>query len=423
MTRGTPARALLLLAALLLAPRAGGADDLPQERLEWSVLPALGGNTDVGLLFGAVSVLARFDEGFAPYHWRGEAIVIASAKEGPAGAEFPLQRYLTRWDLPGQLGGRLRIEPQVGYQRVVNSGYFGIGNASRAEPAAEEAPGVPARRYQYVRHEGSARVLARLALEPELSLALGLQILYDAPEIYEGSKLAEDLAAQTAEGARRLFATSDGAQFTLLAGLLWDTRDHETVPTRGFFHELSVRFGVGAPASQEVRYGGFTVNLRFYASLVDDGWLVLATRVFSDHVFGNVPFYELGQGGAFPAIALPGGSNAIRGVPTGRYAGRSRIVANVELRTMFARFSFGEHRFRLGAAAFADAGRIWSGFFASDPDLDGHGLGVTYGVGGGLRLQWGQSVLARIDLAYSPDAGSGYPSVPLGVYLELGQAF
>ena len=69
-----------------------------------------------------------------------------------------------------------------------------------------------------------------------------------------------------------------------------------------------------------------------------------------------------------------------------------------------------------GVAAFFDAGRLWADT-SPHPELDGTGLGLTYGVGGGLRLQSGSAFVLRADVAWSPDA------MPIGGYVAAGQAF
>jgi hypothetical protein len=51
------------------------------------------------------------------------------------------------------------------------------------------------------------------------------------------------------------------------------------------------------------------------------------------------------------------------------------------------------------------------------PALDGTGLGLKYGVGGGLRLGSGGSFVLRGDIAWSPDA------TPIGGYLIAGEIF
>jgi hemolysin activation/secretion protein len=70
----------------------------------------------------------------------------------------------------------------------------------------------------------------------------------------------------------------------------------------------------------------------------------------------------------------------------------------------------------LSTVGFFDAGRLWSDFHANEK-LDGKGLGLKLGVGGGLRLQQGQAFVVRTDVAWSPDAR------PIGAYVTAGQVF
>ena len=420
------ARALAASVAFLVAiagssPASADDAEVAPDRLEWAVIPALGGDTDVGFIFGAIVVLARYLPEFDPYRWRMQIIAVATVKDGPSGVDFPVQNYRVDWDLPGLAGGRLRLRPRLEFYRSVNAGYYGIGNASRPTPLPPGAPGDPGRREQYVRLDVEGEIEGRLGLGYDLELAFGLIGRYVQPSLYEGSQLAEDVAAQAAGGPQRLYATGESGRLELRAGLLYDTRDHETVPTCGMFHELALRFGVGFPPEDEVRYGGLTVRLRFYVPLLAP-YLVLALRAVTDHLWGNPPFYELARGGTFPSFPTHGGARGIRGVPLGRYYGLVRVLASVELRSMFWSFTLLGGRFRLGAAAFVDTGRVWSDY-GSPRALDGSGLGLQVGVGGGLRLQWGESVQIRIDVAWSPDVADAVPSRPVGVYMDLQEAF
>ena len=71
---------------------------------------------------------------------------------------------------------------------------------------------------------------------------------------------------------------------------------------------------------------------------------------------------------------------------------------------------------KFGIAGFFDAGRLWVDFHAH-PDLDGAAFGLKYGTGGGIRLQQGKTFVARLDLAWSPDA------TPIGGYFGVGEIF
>jgi len=79
-------------------------------------------------------------------------------------------------------------------------------------------------------------------------------------------------------------------------------------------------------------------------------------------------------------------------------------------------------KFTFGDTLFFVTGRVWSEFSFHSP-LVGSGVGLKYGVGGGIYVLWGQAAMLRIEAAYSPDAVSENPSLPLGIYVEDGTMF
>lgn len=407
-------------------PLASPKPSLSPKRLEWSALPALAGTTDDGVVFGGFFVLAKYREGYEPYRWRSENVAFASVKNGPHGADFPTQVLQTNLDLPGLFGGRLRLSPMLRVVRLTGQSFFGVGNDSRATRTGPEetteaaAEGDPARYFQYRNWSAKASVTGRTPLLDDLHLRLAVELRYGEVSPYPGSLLAASQAVE-AEDGKGIYGVEPLSSVLVAVGLLWDSRDHETVPERGGLYEVSLRASKGLPSSTDVAYMACTVDLRRYIPFVP-GRLSLATRLLVDEILGNAPFYELTRAGAFSPLAAPGGLRAIRGVPDGRYAGKVKVVAGMELRSWLWRFSAGEHRFRLGATAFGDAGRVWSDLPA-DPSLDGSGLGLKFGVGGGPRLQWGESVVIRVDLAWSPDASATNPNVPLGIYFALGAGY
>ena len=141
--------------------------------------------------------------------------------------------------------------------------------------------------------------------------------------------------------------------------------------------------------------------------------LGLAIRAVGDWQFGDVPFYELAR---YEDTFAFGGVNGVRGIPGQRYYGRIKLFSNVELRAQLFDFTLFRKPYALGGALFTDFGRLWTDF-GSHPELDGTGLGLKYGLGGGLRLQQGKTFVIRVDVAWSPDAR------PIGAYLTAGHAF
>jgi hypothetical protein len=89
---------------------------------------------------------------------------------------------------------------------------------------------------------------------------------------------------------------------------------------------------------------------------------------------------------------------------------------------MLYQFTVLRQKFAIGNDVFFDTGRVWSNYSFNSP-LDGSGLGLKYGAGGGIFVLWGQAAMIRIEAAYSPDAVAENPSLPLGIYVEDGTMF
>ena len=291
-----------------------------------------------------------------------------------------------------------------------------LGNEQEAPATDNNAQerGPPPRHSQYDRTYPSVEARARITIAPRILALLGTSGTLNWFDIYPGSKLQQDLVAaeQGDDDLRRaLRGTDRHGLWVLSGGLLWDSRDHEFAPTRGMFHEISLRGSPGVPFA----FGGVNMTGRAYWSLWRP-YLVVATRLMADLLFGEVPFYELSRhGGLFPGNA-PGGNTAVRGVPVGRYHGRAKVLGNLELRAKVLPFSLFGQRFNLGALAFIDGGRVWADY-RTITRFDGSSAGLKVGVGAGLRLQWGETFMIRADAAWSPDAD------PIGVYIEVNHIF
>lgn len=411
MTR--PVLVLLLLASTL--PRLARGQtmvsrraELDPNRLETGAVPIMMGDSDLGFGTGGALSLARFRPGYEPFRWQLMAVLFLTMKNTAAnGFETVFHNHIIRLDLPGLAGGRLRLQSELAFGRHSNLGYYGLGNQAAAQPSDDR------RRYQYDRIYPEASVKARVKLAGPLALLLGGTLSYNWVRPYPGSKLAEDLASDDPYLKEHLKGTTDHLIGLIDVGILWDTRDHDMVPTRGVFHELSGRFTPNL--ASDVAYGGGTIALRFFRSLYRDR-LVFASRVMGDFLVGNPPIYELARNGGLGSMPSPGGGSGIRGVPQGRFHGRVKLVSNVELRGKLLPFTIKEQRFNLGATVFADVGRVWSDFQAPER-FDGSATAAKVGLGGGARLQWGEAFLMRMDLAWSPDAE------PVGFYFNVNHVF
>lgn len=390
------------------------AADPPPDRFEPGVLPVLGQDADIGTKLGAYVQLARFRDEQKPYAWRLQLLAAVSVLDGPAGAELPYREAFIRLDRPRFGTESLRILVRLGYLRTTNLGYYGVGNATTAEQvwsglAHDSADYVTARRYyQFDATSPTVCVTGRYRLRPGWEAMAEADAWWVDIGLYPGSLLAQDLAAVAA------FPFGEGLQFRAALGLVYDTRNHETVTTRGYFHEASFRCGAGWAG--EATHCGVNAILRGYWELAGER-LSIATRVLGDIELGSPPLLELTRYGGLDADSGPGGARGIRGVPQGRLAGKSKVIGNFELRSLLLPFSIGSQRFSLGAAAFADAGRVWTGAFSAGTG-DGS-FRLHWGAGGGPRLRWGDSLLIRADVAYAP-LGADLGAAP-AVYVDVKQ--
>lgn len=392
--------------------------DYDTARYEPAGFPLLGGTSDIGVMGGFVATLTRFDGGTRPYRWNMDLVVAASAKSGPTGTEIVQQSYLWQIDVPGLMGGRVRVNPAAAYERTINMGYYGVGNATPV--FAPNAPADLSRYNQFVAQEARVRQLTRIVIAKPFDLMLAPSFRYMQPETYPGSRLAQDAAAHGAGGAPIIRGLEPLGLASLGVGIVYDTRDNEFFPRRGAYHQVGVKAVQGIPADGDVRYGEASAILAAYVPVAHR--TTFASRLFVDAEFGNVPFYDLGRGGAFLSYELFGGAQGVRGVPLGRYAGVLKAVGNVELRTMVVDFRVLAQSMHMGGSVFFDAGRSFSDYTLRAP-ADGTGAGIKYGVGAGMYLQWGQAAVFRVDVAYSPDAVAENPKLPLGIYVQDGVMF
>jgi hypothetical protein len=387
-----------------------------KEQNEFAGAPILGGSTDIGFQLGVAGAITRASPKYEPYRWKIDGIISASTKSGPRGTEVVQQSHDLRLDIPRALGGRMRISPGIFFERTVNAGYFGIGNAS---PIVRYPDGSVGNRYQYIHREIRARVHMRTALSRSNSLMYGLTLRNVSPSTYPGTKLDLDSRRVDKDGNPFVRGLESLNHAIVAGGLVHDTRDNEITPYRGSFDQYAIRLGAAVPARAGVYYGGLNVTLRRYVPL--GGPFVLAVRGLVDAMAGQVPFYDLSQGGAFIPIDLPGGPQGVRGVPNGRYQGLIKAVANVELRVTHVRFRLFGDNFRLGNNIFVDAGRVFTRY--GPDERDGKGLGLKYGIGAGVFVVWGTAAVFRVEFAYSPDATAANPNFPIGIYAADGQMF
>jgi outer membrane protein assembly factor BamA len=368
---------VLLLSVLSTAPVA--ADSKPVTKtsgVDAIALPLLSFNSDFGMGYGAVGGMYIYGEGHTPYqHGLGAQVFFTNRG---------IQNHYLRYDGPGLLGP-LRVEARFEYRREFLSPFYGAGNRSAPDFRGQEDD----ERYNY--DKGSPGAWLRLRWRPfgephPFQSYVGYSWRYTHVEPYHSSMLAQ-MEPLGIEG---------GATGQLLAGALWDTRDHETDPTTGGVEEVALRLS-GRTTGSDYQYAGVTLSERRYFRL--SSRLVFAQRLSLDMLFGEVPFFEWSTTGGVNFTEGVGGMSSVRGVGRNRFAGNIKVFSNSELRVHALEVRILGQPMKLGAAAFFDLGRVWHPGVQDGPWHQWHP-----GVGAGLRVARRAAVI-RVDWAVSTETG------------------
>jgi len=415
---------LVIALLLLLVPwraRAAGTDKhSPPNRFEPGVVPLLGGSSDNGFGGGVLFSLARFQTGYHPYRFRLEANAFLTVDRVAGETDFPYQDYFVKGIFPDLLGRGVRLTLRAAHSYSANLKYSGIGNASgfdrfweRIDRAEDPELWREARRfYSYDRIRPTLSAELRFDLSHPWYLLAGASFTHSTTRVRPFSSLNRDLSIGSPEVKSMLRGFEEHGDFLFLYALQYDSRDDETDPLHGAFHKLGLRLSPGGTEALPYRWAGGTLIVRWF--IPAHRRLTFGTRAVFDMILGDPPFYELARFDT-GQYAL-GGQEGVRGVPGQRYSGKIKAFGNLEARVRLFTFRPMTQPLELGAVAFFDAGRLWTDLHGH-PELDGTGLGLKYGTGGGLRLRQGRAFVVRFDVAWSPDA------FPVSLYFGAGHAF
>jgi len=147
---------------------------------------------------------------------------------------------------------------------------------------------------------------------------------------------------------------------------LINTKNHQLVPTRGIQLNTYGRSlaGVSKYANPVSEFGG---QLDLFTDFIAKKHVVLATSFGANHISGK---YEIQQ------AQYLGFLQNLRGFRIDRFAGRSRVYNNSELRFIKQDANLGLFRGSAGLFLFNDVGRVWADKENSNQWHDGYGWGV-----------------------------------------------
>lgn len=186
-----------------------------------------------------------------------------------------------------------------------------------------------------------------------------------------------------------------GGRFSLVV----DTRDNRVMPRKGIFWQTYVRYLSGLNDNSYENVTQLNSDFTFHINLIKNV-MILANRFGGGHTFGD--------GFEFYQAQYLGNEDNLRGYRKNRFAGRSKVFNNAELRIRLANFKTYLFPGSLGIFGFYDTGRLWL-----DDDSNGNdGNKWVAGYGGGFWISPLRRMVLTVTAAVSEE--DFIPSVGLG---------
>ena len=211
--------------------------------------------------------------------------------------------------------------------------------------------------------------------------------------------------------------TSGGLENGLVAGIVWDRRDHEMSPHKGFWSEALVRW-VPDMLGNDYSYLTLIGTHRHYVPISDD--FTFAARLSGRITTEGSPFFTTPRVDAsFVSEMGLGGNKTIRGVLWQRAVGRNFFYGNLEPRYRFLKLGKTGY---MAASGFYDFGRTFDEEPASTlKDKGDETDRMHQGIGFGLRLAPSNTFILALDLGFPVDGDLDGPG--LKVYMGLDWLF
>ncbi len=218
-------------------------------------------------------------------------------------------------------------------------------------------------RYYWARYKlGDVSLLLRKNFSEKVTMTVGPTFQFF--EMDSTDKNSNRYIVQTAaNGLDRTTAFSNQSYVGARLFITADTRDNKVLPTKGVFWQTSFRYLSGL---NDASYDFTQLNsdLTFYFNI--NNRFVIANRLGGGHNFDDFEFYQ---------AQYLGSEDNLRGYRKYRFAGRSKLYNNFELRIRLANFKTYLFPGSLGLLGFYDTGRIWAENDNSNKWLHGYGGG------------------------------------------------
>lgn len=313
-------------------------------------LPAVSYNSDLGFQYGALCDIYWFGDGstFPEYIHKFNVEISRYTKGSGIYHFFYDSKYLLK---------DLRTTVDFSYLTDRMMDFYGFnGYMARYEKERGESF------YKYDRNLLRATIDIQGKITGSLGWVAGAGIFGYRTGPVKLDKYAGEpslFAHYVEEGLINSSEKDGGTRLEIKTGLVYDTRDNEADPYRGFKGEA---ISVVSPGFGSKGYGKLFLSASGYIPLAGNKLTFAARGIYQGTYAGEQPFYMMQNITTlyFRQITSEGlgGLNTIRGVLRNRVVGSGVLLSNFELRYRFANFKFLGQSWYLAVNPFFDAGRV-----------------------------------------------------------------
>jgi outer membrane protein assembly factor BamA len=314
-------------------------------------------------------------------------------------------------DVPYIFNTKWRLRTEAAYEANPNFLYFGVTEKSLA-PLVNPKTGVEYSSYKdyknnllansinyntFYKTEAVLNVsMERSFLEGKLRTLIG----YEIAQINVSTPLNDSSLVHKDFDSGKIKGYGSNIISLVQLGVIYDTRDLETDPTKGIFAEVTNEVSLTALASQ------YNFNKLF---LHANGFYPLFPKVFKRLILagsfgfvwtqGDAPFFEYSDAWSSEGdIDGMGGSKTLRGYKQARFVAPVMQYLDIELRCRIGQLKLLKQNLAFSVVPFFDEGGVWDNLSRIT-----HLENIRYSEGLGLRIAWNVNTILRFDYAISQE--------------------
>ncbi|MBE6303127.1 MAG: hypothetical protein E7089_04240 [Bacteroidales bacterium] len=381
-------------------------------------LPAVSYNSDLGFQYGALCDIFYFGDGSTyPTYLHKFNVELSHYTKGETIAHM---FYDSKFLLPG-----LRVTAALSYLESAMSPFYGFNGY--ASPLNTD---LTKNSSYYYMDRSMLRGIADLQgnIFNNLAWMAGLTFWNVSTGDVQLEKYKNELSLYEQYVASGLIKENEisGTHIEFKGGLVYDTRDMEAAPTKGYCAEVVASLSPALFGDAEA-YGRIMASWRQFFPILKDN-PVLGYRLNYQQTFGNAPFYL--QQTITPLYLRQikneglGGKNSVRGILQNRILGDGYAWANIEARIKIARFSLINQNWYVALNPFVDMGIITDDRkFEEQSNKENELLGLYSGedyndihvsAGMGLKLVMNHNFIISVEYGKPFDKRDGKGSLNIG---------